>query len=192
MIRRRETGLIPVQNEKTVEQTVAMLRRHARVLTAPFVLLALTSAALSFFDAQLPEAWMRLTMWVAGAVVVVALVLVPLLAWLGGRVVVTTRRVVIHNGLLVRSRREILLARVTDVTVRRTPLQAILRSGNILISLGGEQTVRVRDIPRADVVAAALLQLAANNEPVALQRTRDKAEWADNAFGPRDVGLLSA
>jgi len=169
-----------------------MLRRHARVLTGPFVLLALTSAALGLFDARLPEAWMRLTMWVAGAVVVVALVLVPLLAWLGGRVVVTTRRIVIHNGLLVRSRREILLARVTDVTVRRTPLQAILRSGNILISLGGEQTVRVRDIPRADVVAAALLQLAANNEPVALQRTRDKAQWADNAFGPRDVGLLSA
>ena len=192
MIRRRETGLIPVQNEKTVEQTVAMLRRHARVLTGPFVLLAITSAALGFFDAQLPEAWMRLTMWVAGAVVLVALVLVPLIAWLGGRVVVTTRRIVIHNGLLVRSRREILLARVTDVTVRRTPLQAILRSGNILISLGGEQTVRVRDIPRADVVAAALLQLAASNEPVALQRTRDKAEWADNAFEPRDVGLLSA
>ena len=192
MIRRRETGLIPVQNEKTAEQTVAMLRRHARVLTGPFVLLALSSAALGFFDARLPEAWMRLTMWVAGAVVLVALVLVPLLAWLGGRVVVTTRRIVIHNGLLVRSRREILLARVTDVTVRRTPLQAILRSGNILIALGGEPTVRVRDIPRADVVAAALLQLAANNEPVALQRTRDKAEWADDAFGSRDAGLLSA
>ena len=135
---------------------------------------------------------MRITMWVAGAAVVVALVLVPLLAWLGGRVVVTTRRIVIHNGLLVRSRREILLARVTDVTVRRTPLQAILRSGNILIALGGEPTVRVRDIPRADVVAAALLQLAANNEPVVLQRTRDKAEWADDAFGSRDAGLLSA
>lgn len=192
MIRRRETGLIPVQSEQTAEQTVAMLRRHARVLTGPFVLLAITSAALGFFDAQLPEAWMRLTMWIAGAVVVIALVLVPLLAWLGGRVVVTTRRIVIHNGLIVRSRREILLARVTDVTVRRTPFQAVMRSGNILIALGGEQTVRVRDIPRADIVAAALLQLAASNEPVALQRTRDKAEWSDNAFGSNEAGLLSA
>jgi membrane protein YdbS with pleckstrin-like domain len=117
---------------------------------------------------------------------------VPLLAWLGGRVVVTTRRIIIFNGLIVRSRREMLLARVTDVTVRRTPLQAAMRSGNILISLGGEQTVRVRDIPRADLVAAALLQLAASNQPVALQRTRDKAEWANDAFALRDSGLLSA
>jgi membrane protein YdbS with pleckstrin-like domain len=192
MIRRRETGLIPVQDEQTVEQTVAMLRRHARVLTGPFVILALTSAALGFFDAQLPEAWMRLTLWVAGAVIVVSLAIVPLLAWLGGRVVVTTRRIVIYNGLIVRSRREILLARVTDVTVRRTPLQAITRSGNILIALGGEPSVRVRDIPRADLVAAALLQLAASNEPIALQRTRDRAEWANDVFGVREQGLLSA
>jgi membrane protein YdbS with pleckstrin-like domain len=192
MIRRRETGLIPVQDEQTVEQTVGMLRRHARVLTGPFLVLALTSAALGFFDAQLPEAWMRLTLWVAGAVIVLALVVVPLLAWLGGRVVVTTRRIIIYNGLIVRSRREILLARVSDVTVRRTPLQAVMRSGNMLISLGGEQTVRVRDIPRADLVAAALLQLAASNEPVALQRTRDKAEWANDVFGVREQGLLSA
>jgi membrane protein YdbS with pleckstrin-like domain len=192
MIRRRETGLIPVQDEQTVEQTVGMLRRHARVLTGPFLVLALTSAALGFFDAQLPEAWMRLTLWVAGAIIVLALVVVPLLAWLGGRVVVTTRRIVIYNGLVVRSRREILLARVSDVTVRRTPLQAVMRSGNMLISLGGEQTVRVRDIPRADLVAAALLQLAASNEPVALQRTRDKAEWANDVFGVREQRLLSA
>jgi membrane protein YdbS with pleckstrin-like domain len=192
MIRRRETGLIPVQDEQTVEQNVAMLRRHARVLTGPFVILALTSAALGFFDAQLPEAWMRLTLWVAGAVIVVSLAIVPLLAWLGGRVVVTTRRIVIYNGLIVRSRREILLARVTDVTVRRTPLQAITRSGNILIALGGEPSVRVRDIPRADLVAAALLQLAASNEPIALQRTRDRAEWANDVFGVREQGLLSA
>jgi hypothetical protein len=67
-----------------------------------------------------------------------------------------------------------------------------MRSGNMLISLGGEQTVRVRDIPRADLVAAALLQLAASNEPVALQRTRDKAEWANDVFGVREQGLLSA
>jgi membrane protein YdbS with pleckstrin-like domain len=107
-------------------------------------------------------------------------------------VVITTRRIVIYNGLLVRSRREILLARVTDVTVRRTPLQAMMRTGNILIALGGEQTVRVRDIPRADLVTAALLQLAASNEPVALQRTRDKAEWANDVFADRDQGLLSA
>jgi membrane protein YdbS with pleckstrin-like domain len=192
MIRRRETGLIPVQDEQTVEQTVAIFRRHARVLTGPFLVLALTSATLGFLDAQLPEAWMRLTMWVAGAVVVVTLVLVPLLAWLGGRIVVTTRRIVIYNGLIVRSRREIRLARVTDVTVRRTPVQALMRSGNILIALGGEQTVRVRDIPRADLVSAALLQLAASNEPVALQRTRDKAEWANDVFGVREQGLLSA
>jgi membrane protein YdbS with pleckstrin-like domain len=135
---------------------------------------------------------MRLTLWVAGAVIVLSLVVVPLLAWLGGRVVITTRRIVIYNGLIVRSRREILLARVSDVTVRRTPLQAVMRSGNMLISLGGEQTVRVRDIPRADLVAAALLQLAASNEPVALQRTRDKAEWANDVFGVREQGLLSA
>jgi membrane protein YdbS with pleckstrin-like domain len=192
MIRRRETGLIPVQDEQTVEQTVAMMRRHARVLTGPFLVLALTTAALGFFDAQLPEAWMRLTLWVAAAVIVLALVVVPLVAWLGGRVVVTTRRIVIYNGLIVRSRREILLARVSDVTVRRTPLQAVMRSGNMLISLGGEQTVRVRDIPRADLVAAALLQLAASNEPVALQRTRDRAEWANDVFGVREQGLLSA
>ena len=102
MIRRRETGLIPVQDEQTAEQTVAVLRRHARILSGPFILLALTTGALGYFDALLPEAWMRILLWLVGTVIIVALVLVPLLAWLGGRVVVTTRRIVIYNGIIVR------------------------------------------------------------------------------------------
>ncbi len=192
MIRRRETGLIPVQDEQTAEQTVAVLRRHARILSGPFILLALTTGALGYFDALVPEAWMRILLWSVATVIIVALVLVPLLAWLGGRVVVTTRRIVIFNGIIMRSRREILLARVTDVTVRRSPLQVLFRAGNILISMGGEKAVRVSDIPRADLVSAALMQLAASNEPVVLQRTRDRAEWADDVFSGREPGLLSA
>ena len=192
MIRRRETGLIPVPDEQTSEQTVAVLRRHARILTGPFILLALSTGALGYFDSRLPEAWMRILLWSVSAVIMVVLVVVPLLAWLGGRVVVTTRRLVIYNGIIVRSRREILLARVTDVTVRRSPLQAIFRAGNILISMGGEKSVRVSDIPRADLVSAALMQLALSNEPATLQRTRDRAEWADDVFGANESGLLSA
>jgi hypothetical protein len=59
------------------------------------------------------------------------------------------------------------------------------------MSMGGDAAVRVRDIPQVALVSAALMQLAVTNEPVALQRTRDKAEWADDVFADRDTQLVA-
>jgi membrane protein YdbS with pleckstrin-like domain len=191
MIRRRETGLIQIQGDNSSERNVAAMRRHGRVLTGPVVLLLATCAVLGFWGGRLAETWMNVALWGAAGAVIVFLVIVPFLVWLGGRVVVTTRRVIIYNGFVIRSKREILLARVTDVTVRRSPLQALLRSGTIVLSMGGDAAVRVRDIPQVALVSAALMQLAVTNEPVVLQRTRDKAEWATHVFAGRESQAIA-
>lgn len=193
MIRRRETGLITLPEQVGTEHTVAHIRRHARVLTWPVLVLLLGVGAASFADHLLPEQWMRLVLWASVALGVMLFVVLPLVAWLTGRVTITSRRIIVTNGFFARSRREIPFVRVTDVTLRRTPIQAALGSGDIIISRGDETGVRVRDLPGAALVQAAMMQLVTTNAPTPVApRPRDKATWAEDAFeGHRDE-LISA
>jgi uncharacterized membrane protein YdbT with pleckstrin-like domain len=84
--------------------------------------------------------------------------LIPLCRWLSTRYTITTRRVVVRSGLVVRSRQELLHARIRDVTVRRGALQAVFRSGDVILNSGRDPIV-LKDVPSADLVQEALHDL---------------------------------
>lgn len=182
MIRRRETGLITLPEEVGTEHKVVRLRRHARVLTIPVTVAILVAATVTFSSHYLTESWMLITLWSVSGALVIFGVLLPLVAWLSGRITITSRRIIVTNGFIVRSRREIPLSRVTDVTLRRSPIQAAFGSGDIVLSRGDDKGIRVRDLPNAPLVQAALVQLATANVPVPLERQpRDRVEWAEES-----------
>ncbi len=162
------------------EAVVARLRSHGRALVLPCLVLVADAAALGYFGGTLPEAWQNWLVLLAAVLVAVLLFLVPLIAWLGRNYTVTTRRIVLRGGVLVRTRQELLHSRGYDVTVRKNGLQGMFGSGDVLINTGLERPVVLRDVPSANLVQATLndlMELAVN--PVATRRQREQSRPGD-------------
>lgn len=138
------------------ERVIARLRPHARALVLPSFALIVLAGSVTFFAVTVDELWMRLATLGAGLLLATLLWLLPLLRWLSTQYVLTTRRVVLSRGLFVRTRSEVLLSRSHDVTVRRSGLQGLFRSGDVLLNTGLDRPIVLRDVPRADLVQAAL------------------------------------
>jgi len=142
------------------ETVVARLRPHARALFWPTVLLLVVAAAAAYFGGRFAEPWQNFA--VGGAAALLALVgwLAPLCRWLSRNYTITTRRVIVRSGIVVRVRQEMLHSRVHDITVRKNAIQTVFRSGDVLLEGGGERPVLLRDVPSADLVQEALHDLA--------------------------------
>lgn len=154
-----------------VEHLVVRLRRHARALTLPVLLLLATAAAAGFWVGTFPEAWMNVTA-AAGAVLLALLLGVgPLVSWLASRTLVTTRRIIVRRGLFVQHRSELSLARVREVRTRRTLWQRAFGSGNIELAAGVDEPTVLRDVPSCLVVAEALRILVEQNFAQATSRS---------------------
>jgi uncharacterized membrane protein YdbT with pleckstrin-like domain len=155
------------------EVVVARLRPHARALFWPTVALLGDIAAVSYFAGTFPESWMNQLLLAGGALVAVLLFLFPVLRWLAQNDTITTRRIVIRSGVLVRSRQELLHSRGYDVTVRQAGLQLLFRSGDVLINTGLEHPVVLKDVPGAHLVQSALHDLMeASFTPIAARQQR--------------------
>ena len=153
------------------ERILARLRPHGRVLVLPSLLLVAIAGAAGYFGGVPEEPWQVTALYAAAAAAVVLFCLVPLLSWLSHRYVVTTKRVVLRRGLVVRVRQELLHSRGYDVSVTRRPLQSMFRSGDVRINTGLEAPVVLRDVPNADLVLRALQDLMeANGNPMASRR----------------------
>ena len=165
-----------MSDEAQVETVVARLRPHGRALFWPSLVLVLVAGATGYFFGWFPEWWENVTVLGVAALLVLFLWLVPLVAWLGRNYTITTRRVILRSGFLVRVRQELLLSRASDVTVSKSGLQTAFGSGDVRLGTGLETPVVLRDVPKADAVQAALHDLI------------EAAFRAEAARRPRDTG----
>ena len=162
------------------ERVVARLRPHARRLVLPSIVLIADCAALGYFAGSFPETWQNIAIVVAGVVVAIVLFVGPLLAWTSRRYVVTTRRIILRHGMLVRVRQELLHSRGYDVTVTKAPLQSVFGSGDVHINSGLEKPVVLRDAPRADALQSALHDLMEHSSNlVATRRQQEQSALPD-------------
>ena len=147
------------------EFVVARLRPSARALFWPTILLLLIAGALGFLANAFREEWQNtVLLCVAGAVALVGW-LAPLLRWSARTYTITTRRVIVSSGLLSRSRQEVMLSRISDVTVQRRGLQSVLRSGDVVLNGQLEHPVVLGDVPAAGLVQAAIHDLVERTAP---------------------------
>jgi membrane protein YdbS with pleckstrin-like domain len=149
--------------EQGPETVVARLRPHARVLFWPSVFLIAIAGGTAYLSSAVREPWQQTAVLAAGAALAVLLWLLPLLSWLAHRTTITTRRLVIRSGLLVRRRQEILHSRSFDLVVRQNAVQSLFRSGDVHINTGLERPVVLHDVPGVDLVQAALTDLMEQN-----------------------------
>ncbi|MFN4000542.1 PH domain-containing protein [Microcella sp.] len=138
------------------ERAIARLRPHARALVVPAIALIVIVGAASYGAFALDETWQVLAVLLGAVVAAGLLWVLPLLRWLSTQYLITTRRIVLRRGLLVRTRQEVLLSRSFDVSLRRSGLQSAFRSGDVLVNTGLDRPVVLRDLPRADLVLRAL------------------------------------
>lgn len=146
------------------ERTLASLRQSLRILAAPALAFIVTVGLIAWLTGVATETWMTILVIAAGVVVLVLACALPLLAWLARRTIITTRKLVVQSGLLVRTRRELLHSRGYDVTVRQTPLQRMLRTGDLQIqAAGSDDALELRDIPNPVLTQAVLNDLVDAN-----------------------------
>jgi uncharacterized membrane protein YdbT with pleckstrin-like domain len=105
------------------------------------------------------------------AIAVVAVILLwfaavlPWLRWITTSYVVTSERVVVREGILSRTGRDIPLQRVNDVTFHHTILERLIGSGTLTIESAGERgQVVLDDVPRVEYVQSTLYRLAEEDD----------------------------
>ena len=144
----------------TDEEVVARLRPHARALFWPTLVLLVTAAGVGFLSGAFREPWQNAVLLTVAGAIVLGGWLVPLLRWSSRNYTITTRRVIVSSGLLARSRQEVLLLRISEITVERRGLQTVLRSGDVIVN----DTVVLADVPSAALVQAAIHDLVESTE----------------------------
>ncbi len=158
------------------EAVVARLRSHARAMVWPTIGLVAIVGLTAYYGGSFEEPVINILIFIAAPLLAFFVWLVPLLAWLGRNYTISTRRIVLRSGFLVRTRQELMHSRGYDVTVRKTALQSLFGSGDVLINSGQEHPVLLRDIPDADLVQAALHDLMeASLNPVAARRQQEES-----------------
>lgn len=166
--------------EVVPEAIVARLRPHARVLLLPILGLLVILAATGYFFGSFRDAWANAAVLIGAAGLTILVFLIPLVGWLGRSYTITTRRIVLRQGFLVRTRQELLHSRGYDVTVRQNGLQQLFRSGDVLINTGLDRPVVLHDIPSADLVQSALHELMERSlNPIAARRQQEQSRPPD-------------
>lgn len=148
--------------ESSVEQTVAVLRGHGRVLVFPFISSLIIVGGGLWAIPQLDEPW-QLPATLAAALAFVAFVAVPWLRWWVRTTTITTIRVFTQRGTLRRQYHEVLLSRVIDISVHQSIGQSVAGSGNISLNTGLEQSLVIVDVAAVARVRAALAELVHAN-----------------------------
>lgn len=137
------------------ERVIARMRPHGRVLVVPVLVLWLCVGLAMLLVDRVDWAFWNIAVLTVAAIIIVLLTVVPTLAWLSRGFTFTTERVIIRTGF-GGTRRETMLSRIHDVTVRRRGLQALFGAGDLLLSTGGDRAVILADVPAAPLVQRML------------------------------------
>lgn len=171
-------SVIPTPHDATAatpvapEVTIASVRRHARHLFLPSVIFVAACGLGSYFGGRAaPDwgtGWLGLAIFGAGVVVCGW----AWLSWLARRYVVTTRRLIVQRGIVVRRRQEMSHTRGYGCEVVQSPVQRLFGSGDVCVNVGLDHPVIVMDVPHARVFSRALQELQEASESWAIANRR--------------------
>ena len=126
------------------------------VVPATVVGLILTAAAIYIAYITPDDTTGNWIQWIAVAVAVllgIPLVIVPFLRWRTTRYVITTHRVMLRQGIVNKSGKDITLSKITDVSYDRRMLDRLVGSGTLSIESAGDSPNELfRAIPHSDRV----------------------------------------
>lgn len=133
---------------------------HWKMLVLPVLVFLLTVAAGSYLAALIgTQSWAWIG-WIAlaviGGVVIIWFTVVPVIRWRTTHFVVTTRRVLVREGVLHRQGLDIPLNRVSSVQFRHSLVERLLGCGTLVLESSSDEPVEFEDIPRVERVHAMI------------------------------------
>lgn len=153
------------------EHIVARLRPHGRVIFWPSIALIAIMFGVGYYGGRFEQTWQNMAVLGAGAVLATLLWMIPMMSWLAQRYIITTRRIVVRRGLIVRHRQEVLHSRGLDISVRQGAFQRMVGSGDVFLNTGSDMPIRISDVPVANLVQSTLHDLAERSmNPIAARR----------------------
>jgi len=159
--------LMPPPGAPVKELLIARTRSQPGGLLVSALILIATAAAVGYFTGNLPSGFENWWLWIAGAAVVLLLVVIPWFQWLSKRYTITTRRVIVASGMFARQRTEMTHARGYTVQVRRGPLQRLRGTGTLTLSNGVDAPIRLINVPSVHLVHETLIDQVEVNQILA-------------------------
>lgn len=146
------------------EDVVFDLHPHWKALVVPTLLAPLIVFVATFAAGKIPEGSnqgkLRFAVGVLAAIAFVWFVVAPYVRWYTTHFVLTTRRVLMREGLIARKGRDIPIFRINDVTFEHTVLERILGAGTLVVESAGERgQVTLSDIPHVEDVQRQIYSL---------------------------------
>jgi uncharacterized membrane protein YdbT with pleckstrin-like domain len=142
------------------EEVVLHLHPHWKVLIRPVVLFVLIVLAASFGVGFIEVDAVRWAIVIVATGLVLYYTIRPFARWISTHFVLTTHRVLLREGLLARSGRDVPLARINDVSFEHSFFERMLGCGTLVVESAGERgQVVLRDIPQVESVQSTLYQM---------------------------------
>jgi uncharacterized membrane protein YdbT with pleckstrin-like domain len=146
------------------EDVVFDLHPHWKGLVVPSLLAPVIVFAATFGAGKVPEGSaqgkLRLLVAVLAVVALVWFVARPYVVWLTTHFVLTTRRVLMREGLIARKGRDIPIFRINDVTFEHTVVERMFGAGTLIVESAGERgQVTLTDIPHVEDVQREIYTL---------------------------------
>jgi membrane protein YdbS with pleckstrin-like domain len=148
------------------ERVVLHTHPHWKMLIGPVVVFLVAVGAAAFLAALVSaQSWAAIA-WIALVVLAVALVarftVLPFLRWRTTHFVVTTRRVLVREGVVSRSGMDIPMSRINTVQFRHTILERMLGCGTLVVESASDDPLEFADIPDVERVHTLLYQEVAD------------------------------
>jgi uncharacterized membrane protein YdbT with pleckstrin-like domain len=146
------------------EDVVFDLHPHWKGLIVPTLLAPVIVFVATFGAGKIPKGGNQGAFRIAVAVVALAafawFVARPYVTWFTTHFVVTTRRVLMREGLIARKGRDIPIFRINDVTFEHTMVERLFGAGTLVVESAGERgQVTLHDIPHVEDVQREIYTL---------------------------------
>lgn len=157
------------------EEVVLHLHPHWKVLIRPVLLFVLIVLAAGFGVGFIAADEARWAIVIVAALLIAYFTLRPFARWISTHFVLTTHRVLLREGMLARSGRDVPLARINDVSFEHSFFERLLGCGTLVVESAGERgQVVLRDIPQVEAVQSTLYQMVEeDSERRSTLRNRD-------------------
>lgn len=141
------------------EQVICLLRTHPKVLFVPATMslfwIAAAVATYMFVPRDLLQGWLQIGLQALTFCLAVHYTYWPILQWWKRVYIVTTKQLLVREGVLYKKSMSTQIARVSDIHVERGILDRIFRCGTLVIvnasngDNGNANRIVFSDVPRA-------------------------------------------
>lgn len=173
------------------EVLVLSLRPHVKTLFQPALVLLVATPIAVMLIGLIPDwgirAWLGWSVTVVAALIVLRWTVWPFVVWWNTVYAVTTRRLVIREGVFAREGHDMPLTRLNDVSFEHSFWERLLGCGTLMVESAGERgQIVLDDLPRVEQVQRTLYQLSDDARASSHGRAAHPQDDVDPGLRDRD------